>query len=242
MSHGSDSSVHQLLSYSGIMSFPPFLYQRRKNSSSETGPSHISCVLDHLLHYIIVHYVEASLHILLTCAVVLSACAAFGQRECSSLCYFSLFHNDKVMHLIASLIKWTSPPYFLCRTEARTESGLNNITAIYLNSQFGQTLHLHSFSPLGWRTLCDIRLTYVVQNGFISGTESLENRWCSTSLLAVLYVPLSGVLATRCSVLELVQGRNFKSCWPIMKCEISRKISHKLQSRIEILAHLKGSQ
>lgn len=84
---------------------PSFLYQRRKNSSSETGLSHISSVLDHLLHYIIVHYVEESLHTLVTCAVILSAHATFGQRECSSLCYCSLFHNDKVMHLMASLIK-----------------------------------------------------------------------------------------------------------------------------------------
>lgn len=146
MSHGPGSGVHRLLSYSGIMSFPP-IWDRRKNSSSETGLRHISSVLDQLLHYIIVHYSGVSLDILLPRPVISSACAPFGQSECTALCYFSLFFffNEKVMHLMPSLIKWTSPPYFLCRTGARTESGLCTITAIYLKSDFSQKLHLCRF-------------------------------------------------------------------------------------------------
>lgn len=65
MSHGPGSGVHRLLFLLWNNELPSLLRQRRKNRSSETGPSHISSVLEHLLHYIIGHYAEASLHTLL---------------------------------------------------------------------------------------------------------------------------------------------------------------------------------
>lgn len=176
MSHGLGSGVHRLLFLLGNNELPSLLRQRRKNSSSETGPSHISSVLDHLLLYIIVHYAEARLHTFFsTSAVIPSAYAAFGQRECSALCYFSLFCTGKVMHVVASLIKWTSLPYFLCRTEARLESRLYIVTAVYLKSSSGQQLHLHSF-PLRDGVHCvilDSRLWS--RMALPKGTGSLEN-------------------------------------------------------------------
>lgn len=138
MSHGPGSGVRQLLFLLWNNQLPSLQRQRRKNSGSETGPSHTSSSLDHLLslHHCAWCWNEPP-HCF-TCSVIPSAFAAFGQRECSALCYFSLFKNDKVMHLMASLIKWLSPPYFLCRTEARMENRLYTITAIYLEAQWAK--------------------------------------------------------------------------------------------------------